>query len=114
MSIFHQLPVILAKDTSPPETTTRTPLNITIYGKKRRGNPAKKYDHWQMLQDRLGGMSWREVGAKHEVHGDCESEIGLRACKLATYSQASLRLTPAQVEALHEPGDRVIKLAGRP
>ena len=58
-----------------------------------------KYDHWAMAQDRIAGMTWGEIAAKHGIPG------GHRAPHIARYlvlhsSRTVMKLTPAEVAKL--------------
>jgi hypothetical protein len=91
------LPKIHCHDTSPVKPRQK----LTVTGKKARDGKAK-YDHWQMLMDRLDGMTWAAIGAKHGVHAEGPKRLSSVTCHIAMYSNAALKLTPAQVQRLGE------------
>lgn len=90
---YWLLPAINAKDLSPRKTplkgfsNERKPVNV-------------KYDHWGMLQDKLSGMSWAEVGAKHGVKGESSKEVGRKTYLLCKACKAANRLTPEEVSKI--------------
>jgi len=98
MSIGHLLPQIHAKDLTPPKKLRTTP-------KVEKKRPSK-YDHAQMLRDKINGMHWYDIGVKHGVAGKDWHDIAARAQNFATFSQAAAKLTPSEVEALHIHNDR--------
>lgn len=68
--------------------------------KKERKGPAHKYDHWQMLQDRISGMTWTAIGRKHEVSAPEGRDVGRVARLVAMNSNATKRLSPREVQKL--------------
>lgn len=66
-----------------------------------RGGKAK-YNHWQMLMDRLDGMTWYDIGVKHGVHAENYRKLTSTTYNIVMNSSAALKLTPAQVERLGE------------
>jgi hypothetical protein len=58
-----------------------------------------KYDHWQMLQDRIAGMTWAQVEHKHGIP-KISGTPGRAARKLAMSSRATWKLQPHEVALL--------------
>lgn len=65
-----------------------------------RSGGNKKFNHWQMLQDRMQGMTWLEIGRKHDVSGKDDKSIGSNACNAAMRSSAAYKLKPHEVAQL--------------
>lgn len=84
--------------------STLFPFVLGTYVPKEKVNkPPKqkkpsKYDHKQMLEDRMSGMSWIEIGKKHCVSS--KTNLGSTTCNIAMNSKATHMLTPEQVRLL--------------
>jgi hypothetical protein len=61
----------------------------------------RKYDHWQMLQDRIAGMSWADIAKKHGIDGPDGPRLAYGA---ALNSNATKRLHPEEVKRLESVG----------
>lgn len=93
MAYGFVFPKVAARDVAPVKTQRK----LTVTGKKARG-AAHKFDHLQMLLDKLNGMSWKEIAVKHNVTTPNREKMGDYARRLALNSKAIVSLTPAQVE----------------
>ena len=83
--VFHTLPEISAKDKK----------KQTRKGSENHDKHPRKYDHFQMLQDRINGMSWSDVAEKYGVKGG--RAMAWRVCML---SQSIKKLAPCEIEKL--------------
>lgn len=70
-------------------------------GTGNHGQSRRKYDHWQILQDRISGMSWPDIADKHNIKSSGRQNKGWVARKLAMSSNAIKRLKPHEVAALN-------------
>lgn len=84
MSVFWAMPEIHAVVTRKPSA--------------KRGTH-RKYDHFQMLRDRMDGMTWGEIAKKHGVITSSR-DAGLVAHDLVFCSKAMRALKPCEVAAL--------------
>jgi hypothetical protein len=94
---FNNLPLVGVRNNLPPE-----PRSGRVYapGSGYRVTPQAKpgkYDHAQMLRDRIAGMSWDAIAAKHGISGNRPAH---KAMQYAMNSRASHSLTPAEAAAL--------------
>ena len=76
---------------SKPETE---PKKQQHRGTDYRPRPSK-YDHWQMIQDRMSGMTWKEIGTKHGINKS-DKELSL----MILHSGKIKLLKPKEVEKL--------------
>jgi hypothetical protein len=58
-----------------------------------------KYDHQQMIADKISGMSWYEIGIKHGIVAE-HKNIAKAAHRYVMYSSAIKNLKPDQIELL--------------
>ncbi len=75
-----------------PELTVRD----TTKRKSKERHYFHKYDHWQMLQDRLAGMTWAAVEKKHGIPV-VNNHPGQHAVSLCSASLAQRKLLPCEV-----------------
>lgn len=86
---FPLFPVVLGTYTPEVKTRVVKPKRIV------------KYDHQQMINDKISGMSWREIGIKHGVvSGD--KDIAKVAHRHVMYSSALKNLKPEKLELLEK------------
>lgn len=86
---FFRFPHIHVKDSEQK--------SIQVKIKKKIG----KYDHWQMLLDKIGGMTWEDIAIKHDVSVKDPKKLVLATKNLVLNSKATLKLTPNQVKNLY-------------
>lgn len=89
-------PEILSKDTA------KIP-NKKIHGRHSDVRKGRKYDHFQMVVDRLSGMMWNEIAKKHNVNGG-----GGCARSAVLNSNVVLKLSPQDVKRLDEISSQII------
>lgn len=95
MTVSHIFPSIRVRDDTPQKKPPRQP------GIPRpRAGGVVKYDHWQMLQDKIAGMTWEEVAEKHGIVGTEKTDAGRLARGIAMNSAASYKLKPHEVGLL--------------
>jgi hypothetical protein len=85
--VFYALPEINAKD-------KKKRIEKDIHGHSKRGTPRPLYDHFQMLKDRIQGMSWHEIAKKHGLKDK------RAAHSICMNSNAYLKLSPKEIEIL--------------
>lgn len=99
MTVSFVFPAIAVRDTVKPERRKREA------GKGYKldpwaGAPSKKYDHAQMLRDRINGMTWEQIAKKHGVQPSKTNPAGANARRIALHSAAARRLTTAEAAAV--------------
>lgn len=88
--IFFRFPHIHVKDDDVPVKFNRVKV------KKKTG----KYNHMQMLLDKINGMSWKDIAIKHDVVAKDPRKLSNVAKYIALNSSASSKLSPDQVKIL--------------
>lgn len=66
---YSNNPPVAVRDTLPPTPTYRAKPVPTSGYKLSARQKAAKYDHAQMFADRLTGMTWEAIAAKHSIPG---------------------------------------------
>lgn len=90
-SIHHILPHIRVRFTPEVKPEPKVKKNI------------RKYDHMQMLLDRIAGMKWYDIGVKHGVTGKTHDAVTITTRSVSMNSKAALKLTSKQIELLIKP-----------
>lgn len=93
-------PLVGCRVTGPGTPIDRSKLREPTKGYKLNAkSKPSKYDHAQMLSDRIGGMSWEQVAAKHKVPGDAKT-AGRLARSITLNSAAARHLKPNEAAKL--------------
>lgn len=94
MNIQQLMPELLVRETKPKKRA------------KQPGIPTprpSKYDHWQMLQDRIAGMTWPAIAEKHGIKSTTTNKAATLAYHLAINSAVASKLKPHEVEKITKP-----------
>jgi hypothetical protein len=94
---FNHLPLVGVRNNLPPEPRVAGGYEQSGGYQLEAKKKAHKFDHAQMLRDRIAGMSWAAIAAKHGVRGKRPDHM---ARQYATNSRAVHTLTPAEAAAL--------------
>lgn len=92
-----------------PENTTTMQLQTVMPSLRvrdsgnARSQKKSKYDHWQMLQDRMAGMEWADIAEKHGITANTRNRAATTAYHIATNSVACRKLKPHEVEKITKP-----------
>lgn len=65
--------------------------------RERRGQNNLKYDHAQMIRDRIAGMTWLEISIKHDMPAQTDGRRATKARAAVLESVAFRELTPREV-----------------
>lgn len=99
--ISHTLPELKVRDTSPAKPAARKkPRQEKGYKLEPHKGSGGKYDHAQMLRDRISGMTWEQVAAKHGILGHGKYKAGFYTRTIALNSAAARHLKPHEAAKL--------------
>lgn len=83
-----------------PRDPTRRIHTVTSGYKLEPQYKPGKYDHAQMLRDRIDGMTWSQIAEKHGIPSSGKNTAAHQARRFALHSAAARRLTPAEAAAV--------------